>query len=340
MKTISLTVLVMLLVFPSLVQGQVRFLAFGDSITVGLGDDGVECPTSTSGGYTRRLQSLLRNDGVDADVINYGLCGERTAEGVTRVEEVLRDNGDVLILMEGTNDISDPDISVESVRFNLSTIAEKVVNAGVGLVSSTVLPRGPDDNDRGRNGLLVENIRDDAASNNYVLADIHQTFTDIPDFFETLFEDPLHPIPRGYDIMAQAFVEPAQLAAAGGNCTPGICIEDEFTMCLNNNRFEVSVDWEKPDGETGVGKAIELTEDTGYFWFFNSDNVEMVIKVLDACSLPSNKYWVFAGGLTNVGVVMRVVDTNSCTTKVYRNTLGIAFQPIQDTSAFDTCPNS
>jgi hypothetical protein len=58
---------------------------------------------------------------------------------------------------------------------------------------------------------------------------------------------------------------------------------------------------------------------------------------LNACTLNS-RFWVFAGGLTNVRVVMTVTDTQTGTVKTYTNPQGVAFQPIQDTSAFATCP--
>ncbi|HEX5715648.1 MAG TPA: hypothetical protein VF179_05775, partial [Thermoanaerobaculia bacterium] len=82
---------------------------------------------------------------------------------------------------------------------------------------------------------------------------------------------------------------------------------------------------------------VPLTSDTGYFWFFGSTNVEMIIKVLNGCG-ANNRYWVFAGGLTNVRVRITVTDTLRGVTKQYTNPQGTAFQPIQDTSAFATCP--
>jgi hypothetical protein len=88
----------------------------------------------------------------------------------------------------------------------------------------------------------------------------------------------------------------------------------------------------------GPAQAEPLTADTGYFWFFNPANVEMVAKVLDACVPPFDRFWVFAGGLTNVAVVTTVVDTAADEERVYTNPLGMAFQPIQDTNAFETCP--
>jgi len=78
--------------------------------------------------------------------------------------------------------------------------------------------------------------------------------------------------------------------------------------------------------------------DSGLFWFFAPDNLEVFAKVLNACVDPFQHYWVFASGLTNVGVRLHVDDTASGQTRLYENTAGTAFPPIQDTSAFATCP--
>jgi hypothetical protein len=48
----------------------------------------------------------------------------------------------------------------------------------------------------------------------------------------------------------------------------------------------------------------------------------------------NNRYWVFAGGLTNVNVVITVTDSQTGVIKTYTNLQGTAFRPIQDTSAF------
>jgi hypothetical protein len=114
------------------------------------------------------------------------------------------------------------------------------------------------------------------------------------------------------------------------------CAQDSTTLCLNNGRFAVSAAWRTSGGQSGQGQAVRLTTDTGYFTFFSATNVEVVVKVLDACGLNS-RYWVFAGGLTDVNVVLTVRDTVTGTAKVYTNPLGTAFQPIQDTDAFATC---
>ena len=120
---------------------------------------------------------------------------------------------------------------------------------------------------------------------------------------------------------------------------PGSCLPDATTLCLNDGRFAVEVLWETPIGETGSGQAQGLTSDTGYFWFFGPDNVEVVVKLLNACSLPPfNNFWVFAAGLTDVEVELRVTDTVSGEVQEYFNPQGTGFQPIRETGVFRTCP--
>jgi len=116
------------------------------------------------------------------------------------------------------------------------------------------------------------------------------------------------------------------------------CLRNAGTLCLQDNRFAVDVEWKTAKGQTGSGMAITGTDDSGEFWFFDPQNTELIVKVLDACNSPFNSYWVFAGGLTNVEVDITVTDTQTDTVKTYSNPLGTAFQPIQDTRAFATCP--
>jgi hypothetical protein len=98
----------------------------------------------------------------------------------------------------------------------------------------------------------------------------------------------------------------------------------------------VTADWQAPDGSSGHGTAVPLTEEAGYFSFFDAANVEVVVKTHEACSFDE-KWWVFAGGLTNVQVTMTITDTRTSASQTYTNPQGVAFQPIQDTTAFP-CP--
>jgi hypothetical protein len=128
----------------------------------------------------------------------------------------------------------------------------------------------------------------------------------------------------------------ANVAGTAGRAGVGESISGT-SLLLNNDRFQVDVSWRTADGKSGTATPVALTGDTGYFWFFSSSNVEMVIKVLNACGL-NHRYWVFAGGLTNVRTVIRVTDTATGKFKTYVNQQGVTFQPIQDTSAFSQCP--
>ena len=119
----------------------------------------------------------------------------------------------------------------------------------------------------------------------------------------------------------------------------GACTADSTTLCLNNNRFKVQATFATPQGQTGNGMAVSETVDTGLFWFFSASNIEVIVKVVNACSFAGGpRYWVFAGGLTNVQVVLTVTDTQTSTVRTYTNPQGTAFAPVQDTNAFATCP--
>jgi Matrixin len=130
---------------------------------------------------------------------------------------------------------------------------------------------------------------------------------------------------------------PSNEAAATTYTTPGVCVPGAQALCLSNDRFRVETTWQTFDGTSGPGTAVELTPDTGYFTFFNAANVEVVVKVIDGCGLTGS-FWVFAGGLSNVQVITRVTDTQTGVIRTYTNPQGTAFQPVQDTAAFTTCP--
>lgn len=121
-----------------------------------------------------------------------------------------------------------------------------------------------------------------------------------------------------------------------GQENPSTCVASDTVLCLSNNRFKVEATWKTASGDTGVGHAVNLTADSGGFWFFQSTNIEMLVKTLNACSFTT-KQWVFSSGLTNVFVTLKVTDTRTGTTRTYSNSLGTPFQAIQDTSAF-ACP--
>ncbi len=192
----------------------VRYIAFGDSITEGLNFDDCVCECALECGYPLRLEGLLREEVVpDAVVENHGLGGEKTPEGLTRIDGVLAGGGDVLLLMEGTNDISRA-ISPETTLFNLAEMARKAADAGIVTVHATLIPRYPAANVDAQNILnadLARNIRDIAFENRRNLVDTFAVFSATPGLFEVYYdnEHPTdgvgHPNPAGYDLLAEVF---------------------------------------------------------------------------------------------------------------------------------------
>ena len=121
--------------------------------------------------------------------------------------------------------------------------------------------------------------------------------------------------------------ERIDLAAATGTCVPG-----SSRLCLNGGRFAVETTWKDFSGHTGTGTAVGLTGDTGYFWFFNAANVEMVLKVLDGRPVNGH-FWVFYGALSNVEYTVTVTDTMTGAVRTYKNPSG-QFASVGDGGAF------
>lgn len=120
---------------------------------------------------------------------------------------------------------------------------------------------------------------------------------------------------------------------------PGICEPTGPSVCLNEDRFRVEVTFVQ-GGATDPAKLIKSQDDTGYFWFFDQDNYDLIIKILNGCSV-NNHYWVFIGGPAgtdgDTDADVTIEDTNSTdeATYEYRPTN----QPyLIDPKAFDTCP--
>ena len=113
------------------------------------------------------------------------------------------------------------------------------------------------------------------------------------------------------------------------------CVADKATLCLGDGRFRARVRYATDKGETGFGDGVLLTDDTGYFSFFDASNVEVIVKVLDACAL-SGSYWLYAAGLTDLEVELEVADPVTQQRHLIASPPGELFEPIANNRAF-TC---
>lgn len=116
-------------------------------------------------------------------------------------------------------------------------------------------------------------------------------------------------------------------APAAAACTSGA-----QSLCLAGNRFRVEAGWRLPNGTSGPARAVAADADSGSFWFFGPDNLELTVKVLDGRGV-NGKFWVFFGALSDVEYTVTVTDTATNAVRTYRNAPGTLCGQA-DTSAF------
>jgi lysophospholipase L1-like esterase len=192
-------------------DGSVRILAFGDSITYGVGNafqpgEFVESmgETGDKGGYPDRIERYL-----GVPVYNEGVPGEQlTVEGVERFpRKLVGSNFDVAIIMEGTNDASQQTSAGQYARG-----LQRMINVGVAdgkqIVVMTVLPPvAYRDSIRPFTQSYSRAGRDLARVNGVPLIDVEQAITDTCPILDKCrfynLPEGLHPNRRGYDALAQ-----------------------------------------------------------------------------------------------------------------------------------------
>jgi lysophospholipase L1-like esterase len=192
-----------------------RFLAFGDSLTLGVIRD---TPTlllaDRPDSYPFELQRLLtaRYQTQTPEVLNDGVGGETAARtpasqsvGRLRLPGSLDANRpDVLLLMEGTNDL----LSGESGATNALVALEEMViigrARGARVLLATIPPqRAGGIRQRDRVAAMIpgfnDSIRQIAARQGVPLVDVYRALENRLDLIGV---DDLHPTPQGYDLIA------------------------------------------------------------------------------------------------------------------------------------------
>lgn len=199
--------------------GATRFMAFGDSITLGhdgnpLTLDAFTYPTVILVGreYPTVLQQGLaaRYSTQSIQVDNFGSGGEMagSSAAVARFTNLVSTRSyEVALIMEGTNDMSSGLTS--SIAPAISGLRGMILAARVRNVRAylaTIPPMNPE-GFRGRHGYLVvpllnAEIRALAAREGVPLVDVHQAFAGN---FGLLAEDGLHPNAHGFAVVAKTF---------------------------------------------------------------------------------------------------------------------------------------
>lgn len=141
----------------------------------------------------------------------------------------------------------------------------------------------------------------------------------------------------GHGDWPEASMEGGFLFLVGKSRPAKGCVATDTALCLHG-RFRVEVSWQDFAGVTGAGRIMPTASSgSGLFWFFSPDNWELMVKVVDGCSVNGH-HWVFAAATTSVHYVLTVTDTTTGRVARYENPLGVASPAITDTSAFPACP--
>lgn len=122
-------------------------------------------------------------------------------------------------------------------------------------------------------------------------------------------------------------------ATATGAGSSSDSVEPE--LILGGGRFSVRATWRTAGGQQGDAQVVPFgSDDSGLFTFFDPNNWEVLVKVLDGCQL-NGRYWFYAASATDVGLRIEVRDLIGNKTRVYENPLGQTARSITDIQAFD-----
>lgn len=128
---------------------------------------------------------------------------------------------------------------------------------------------------------------------------------------------------------------------------PGACEPGPNVLCLAGGRFQVEATFQRAAGGLAGGTVsapgvsvpvgpIEINDppDEGGFWFFDENNVELVVKVFNGCKI-NGSFWVLTSLLVDADAEVTITDTVSGDTLPLPQ---MPFEAVTDTEAFATCP--
>lgn len=191
-------------------------LAFGDSITAGTTNCFVDQVTLQrtcevgDGGYPIRLKQEMErrypSQGASLSVQNSGQPGEFTAEGRTRLPGAVIPVHDVVIILEGVNDLNAEEIGIGTIAANLRAMVDAAQAENKWVILGTLTPVAPTafNPTPERVSALNEEIVKIAQQEGVVLADFATALANNASY---LSGDGLHPSAAGYRRMAEYLLE-------------------------------------------------------------------------------------------------------------------------------------
>ena len=195
-----------------------KVVAFGDSITVGFLElRRRDFRLITANNYPNILQAKLKALDPAWIVVNRGVGGEQTFQGVARIPSVLaQDKPGFVLIMEGTNDASrcrDANVTVNNLTAMVSSAKR---NQSIPILGT--IPPNFRTNDCPDYYILEANtkLRAMASAEGIIVAEIYEALSNRALFGVTPERDPLHPNEAGYAVMADVWYQAILQAIPGG----------------------------------------------------------------------------------------------------------------------------
>jgi acyl-CoA thioesterase-1 len=197
------------------ILSKTRFLAFGDSVTVGI--TSTENPAAPppylltpvpDDAYPAVLQRLLaaRYTTQSITVLNEGKGGERAQDALGRASVSFNGHRpEVVVIMMGYNDLAVGDAGIEDGIRGINDLVKEARFRGASRVFLATLTPPPIGVNRGIGGSTIarfnERLRDVARGENAVLVDVHQAWLPNPNRYNSA--DGRHPNAAGYRLIAE-----------------------------------------------------------------------------------------------------------------------------------------
>jgi hypothetical protein len=110
----------------------------------------------------------------------------------------------------------------------------------------------------------------------------------------------------------------ATVTIADNDSPAPTCTPTATALCLQGGRFRVTAN---VGGTPSQAVAHPGTTASGYFWAYDSTNLELAVKVLDGSAINGN-YWAYLGAATDQAASVLVEDLVKGTFKTYSKTAG------------------
>jgi lysophospholipase L1-like esterase len=189
-----------------------RIMAFGDSLTEGqtiLTNDPYDLSAPSATAYPTVLRQLLSARYTDQTitVFNRGLPGEQASRALSRfIAAYVADAPDVVVLMEGYNDVAqtkDDVVGIANAVAGVSELAGEARRRGARVFICTLAPGKPGRIQIQRSALdfINDRLRQVARSEGAVLVDVFAAL--LPDVNANVSIDGLHLTPLGYRRVAE-----------------------------------------------------------------------------------------------------------------------------------------